>query len=397
MKRLRGGHVCCLLILQSLLAPALLAAAPLRSQIVMARGQKVAHTAAAQLVTITLPPGADASIVRHGFEQYGQNVAIEALKPGEIKLQLEGTNSRIGEIVTVVVTEKKTWDLYRRVVGALSGVEGISDRSIQVAGDRVVVAATLFSAADLQKCIELESTPGIVCAAQLSSAAAVVYPDTAYRPRGSIELTEQPAPAASATVQGLEGVSTWRAVLRLGDVPFLALVGSRADVMGRSADFASRFNRAAAEWTKRTDRGLPYPATFRRVASPGGYEVTMQWRHDQGTRGDVLMELAGDAIDPRLSASTGGVDRLLQWSSAILQDSFRLYFLGQRPSRTVTPTEPGPVAMLYDRALRLGGEMTRVKAPTLLARGFYSMKLSSGSDPFDRFVGRIPPGFEAAP
>ena len=62
-------------------------AEPSRHSLVLYKGQKLMYSTSSPIITITSPPGS-AQVVRNAFQQYGQNVALEALRPGETKLRV---------------------------------------------------------------------------------------------------------------------------------------------------------------------------------------------------------------------------------------------------------------------------------------------------------------------
>ena len=98
-----------LLILLALSAPAW-AQQPLRRTIVLSPGETVVYTAASQIATLATPAGTNTGaneIIRFDFEQYDTNITVRGVKTGEVKLLVEGTNERIGEIVTAIVVDRR--------------------------------------------------------------------------------------------------------------------------------------------------------------------------------------------------------------------------------------------------------------------------------------------------
>ena len=394
-------------------------AAKVRKTVVMAMGQTITLPTRAPVTTISTPPNTNEGkqqVVRYIFEQYDQAVTLQALKIGEAKLLIEGADSRIGEVLNVVVTTKELAEKHRYAVGSLAGIVGIDEQDIHLAGDRVVVTGEVFSLTDLNRCSALAAadmpaaaTRGrrrpappknrVICLTRLSSAAPAIFPDRGYIPAVSLEVEEQIVPLADSTTPGGEGISMWSSVVRLGDVPVLMMdSGERAQLIRRVADLADNLGRASAEWRAAAEKGEVYPTVFQARSAGGRYEISMVWRFDQGTKGEPLIQFAPQEVQ-RASIRAGGAgDRLVAWWTALLQDSFRLYYLAQRPSGILSASANDPLMPVYEHAVRLAdGKFERTNSSVAVARAYYALKASTGRDPFQDLLTRPPADFTGSP
>jgi len=394
---------------------------PQRKRIVMYKGEQLVVTTEGSIATVTAPAGTNDGanqIVRYVFDQYGRNIALQALKVGEVKLLVENTDSQIGEIAHVIVTDKPTSDRYRYVVGALTGIQGIASEDIHVAGDQVIVTGNVYSVPDLSRCSVLETQkmaapappprkprnapaplPKILCMAHLSSGAPAIYPQLGYIPAVSLQINETASAMSGGPTTGMEGSSSWAGIVRLGDIPVLTLTSpDRVQLIARAARFAKKLDRSVVEWKKQAESNRVYPTTFNARLVAGTYEIGMTWKYDQGTRGEALIGLTPEELQQASVRSGGGSDRLIQWWSGILQDAFRLYYLATRPSRTLSSAGQGPLLPLYQNALRLSGSnFERSNAPVALARSYFSIKSATGKDPFENLLTQPPADFQPGP
>lgn len=392
------------------------APAKARRTVVMAQGDKLTLPTRSPITTITSPAGTNEGrqqVVRYVFEQYDQSVILEALRTGEAKLLIEGTDSRIGEVFNVIVTSKDLAARHRNVAGILAGVVGISSEDVHLAGGRVVVTGEVYSVADLNRCGAIGApmmaggrgrnrTPprsSVACLTRLSSAAPAIFPDRGYIPAVSLEVEEQVVPLSDANTPGGEGTSMWSATVRLGDVPVLTMDSSeRSALIDRVAILAEHLSRASAEWRAAAEKGEVYPTVFQARSSGGRYEISMVWRFDQGTRGETLIQFTPQEVQ-RASVRAGGAsERLVAWWTALMQDAFRLYYLAQRPSGTLSASARDPLLPIYESAVRLAdGKFERTNSSVAVARGYYAMKAASGRDPFQDLLIRPPADFTGSP
>jgi hypothetical protein len=393
-----------------LLCATIAQAAPVRKAIVLAKGQRVDHEAAGSVLTVTTSPLAlTDSVARVRFDQYGQTVTLQAVKPGEVKLMLEYTDGRIGEILNVVVTEQAVADRQRFVASSVAAIEGLSAESVHATASHILIAGEVFSAADLRRCESLESGsaaakgknkgPVIVCGVRLRSSAAALFPSAGYEPTANVEIREAPVAAAAGEIEGLEGDSIWRATLRLGDVPFLEMASnSRPTLVTRAAKAVIALETAVDEWRRNADAGRTYPTTFGLRRAGNSYEMTMQWKFDQGTRGAPLIEVSPDDVIEISSRSGGGVERLLQWWAATLHDAFRMYFMASIPIKTTPPGTETPLLAVYNKALALhGAHLERQEAPIAFAQGYTALRWSTGTDPLGTVLTTVPGAFQPEP
>jgi len=396
-----------------LVCPAVLAAdGPLRKTVVLQTGEQLVHTAGGQIATLATPAGTNQGkneVVRYSFEQYDSNIALSAVKAGEIKLLIEYTDQQIHEVVNVIVTDKATAERYRYVVSSLAGVTGISPEDVQLSGEQIAITGSVYSVTDLNRCIGLEShdvqavrgkkpaVQRVHCLARLSSAAPLVFPDQGYMPRVNLQV-EQRVPAGE-TSEATERASQWNATVRLGDVPVLTLTArDRAPLVSRVTGFSGRLNAALTGWKKQLESNQMYPATFNVRQVGGAYELGMVWKYDQGRQGEALIRVTPEELQAASTRSGGGSDRLVQWWAAILQDAFRLYFLAHSPKETAGSSEKNPLILLYQNAVRLAGaSFGRPTAAAALGRSYFSLKSSSGADPFENLLTQPPAQFQPSP
>lgn len=395
------------------------APAKVRRTVVMAQGENLTLPTRAPVTTITSPPGTNEGklqVVRAVFQQYDQSVTLEALKLGEAKLLIEGTDSRIGEVLKVIVTSKDLAARHRNVVGILAGVAGMSSEDVHIAGDRIVVTGEVYSLTDLNRCgaIGSQTAPPpargrarrrtaprspVVCLTRMSSAAPAIFPDRGYIPAVSLDVEEQIVPMSDANTPGGEGESMWSAVVRLGDVPVLMMDSSeRSTLIQRVANLAENLSRASSEWRAAAEKNEVYPTVFQARSNGGRYEISMVWRFDQGTRGEPLIQFSPQEVQRASIRAGGASDRLVSWWTALLQDSFRLYYLAQRPSGTLSASTNDPLLPIYESAVRLAdGKFERSNSSVAVARGYYALKAATGRDPFQDLLTRPPADFTAEP
>lgn len=392
--------------------------AKVRKTVVMAVGQTITLPTRAPVTTISTPPNTNEGkqqVVRYIFEQYDQAVTLQALKLGEAKLLIEGADSRIGEVLNVVVTSKELAERHRYAVGSLAGIAGIDEQDVHVAGDRIVVTGEVYSLTDLNRCSALAAADApaqmhrgrrpaparnrIICLTRLSSAAPAIFPDRGYIPAVSLQVEEQIVPLSGANTPGGEDVSMWSSIVRLGDVPVLMMdSGERATLIRRVADLADNLGRASAEWRAAAEKDQVYPTVFQARSAGGRYEISMVWRFDQGERGEPLIQFTPQEVQRASIRAGGASDRLVAWWTALLQDSFRLYYLAQRPSGTLSASANDPLMPVYENAVRLAnGKFERTNSSVAVARGYYALKVSTGRDPFEDLLTRPPADFTGSP
>ncbi|MEO8216740.1 MAG: hypothetical protein ABI718_06635 [Acidobacteriota bacterium] len=408
MKKLFFSFILTLGALSLLAAPA-----TVRKTVVMAQGESLPFMTEAPIATISTPAGTNEGkeeVVRYLFQQYDRNITLQALKLGEAKLLIENTDSHIGEVVKVVVTNKDLAARYRYVTGSLAGIVGLSPEDVHVAGDRIVVTGKVYSMADLNRCDALASQGApppakgrkakpvanpIICLTRLSSAAPAIFPDRGYIPAVNLQVDEQVPGVADANMPGGEGVSMWSATVRFGDVPVLTMDSSdRAGLIRRVSDLAGSLDKASAEWRAQAEKGSIYPTVFRGRSTGTNYEISMVWKFDQGTKGVPLIQVSPQEVQHASMMAGGAGDRLISWWTAILQDTFRLYYLGQRPSGTLSSSNKDPLMPLYESAVRLtGGKFDRTNSAIAVARGYYALKAVSGQDPFQNLLTSPPTDF----
>lgn len=373
-------------------AAAVAAPATLRVPLVMYPGQEVTHSTRDALLTVAATPKGRVAV---HFDQYGNTVHLRATAAGEAKVLCELADNRIGEVLVVSVVKRETYDRYQRAVAAMSGVEGIDENSITAIGDRVVVAGTLYSVSDLQRCARLEQTKGTVCAARLASAATVAHPELGFLARASVEIGEETRTVNSAFTSGVEGASQWNAVVRFGDVPVLrAAGGDRESLLGWTSKLVARLNAIAESARRDAEVGRPYPVTFRVSSNEGGYQISALWNFGQGKGGEVIAAIPADALQDVGRDAGNSADRLMQWWVALLQDSFRAYIMAERPIRSAGATTSSPLTALYNDALRLrGSQLSLDAAPVALARAYFAEQFAAGRDPLANLLTSIPSDF----
>jgi hypothetical protein len=380
-------------------------AAPMRRSVVMGLGETTVVTTKSSIATVTTPPGSPA-VVAWTPEQYGNNISLKALKKGEVKLLVESTESRITEIVNVIVADKKVADRYRFIAGSLAGIEGLQPSDITLGDNAVVVGGTVYSLKDLQRCRAIDTStakasakvPATLCVARLSSAVPAVRQELGYMPAASVSFAETPLPAAAGSTEGAEGNSTWSATIRVGDVPVMELSSAnRADLFVRAARLAAKVNLLAAEWSTAAQKGTPYPTTFNYYGTATGYDLTAQWKYTQGTRGESLIRLTPDDLLQATMRSGGGVERMIQWWAALMQDAFRMYYMAALPAKSSVGTDP-LLRKTYQHAVTLTGtQLDRATSATAIARAIAAERWSEGHDPFEGLLTTIPAEFQPAP
>ncbi len=374
---------------------------PLRKQVVMYKGQVLSYVAAAPLITIQSPPSLKAETARllsvH-FDQYGQNVVLKGNREGYTKLLLEKTDSTIGEVLHVVVTDRKTWDRYRNVVAEISGIEGLNEEDVMVAGREVLITGNTWGTADEERCLKTAgSLPSkgtrVACAAHLSHAAPVIHPDRGWTARPAASLRESWQSLSGGDTRGMESESRWTLRLFLGDVPVIALEsGDRADLISRAVSYCGQMNDAIAEWSRDGARRKVYfPGTFQSRKTGSSWEIRMQWKFDQGTRGGLLVPVTAEQMQGAGAAESP--ERLVRWWVALLQDSFRLYYLAQRPAETLDGDGSGPLVELYEQALKVNPEFNRESAPVALARAAFALDATTGNPLFESLLTQPPAHF----
>lgn len=384
---------------------ALFAADVVRTNIVVGVGEEAVHPTVASIATVTSPAGTNigaSQVVRAIPEQYGQNLLLRGVKKGEAKLLVESTASRVSEVLNVSVVDKAVAARYRAVVGALANVDGIQANDIIVSDKSILITGTTYSAADQARCLAQETSGkgvSVVCAARLSSATVAVLPTSGYVALPNVTFTEEFSEASGELIAGSERSSNWIAELKLGDVPVMLLSSpGRGALASKAGTFVTKLRRAVAEWKKAADeknRIYPVLASSRRTGT--GYELSLVWRLDQGTRGQTLVELTFDELQKATASSGSSSDQLTDWWAASLQDAFRLYFMGSIPLRTGSVSD-SPLMRTYRAALRLDPTpFNRANAPARIARGYTSVRWESGTDPFDGYVTRVPQSFQGTP
>lgn len=377
-----------------LFASAALLAAPRNVSLVLYPGQELTYIASAPLLTVN---AGSQKAVATTFEQYGTRIQLRAKALGDATLLCEHADNRIGEIVAVTVVPKARFDVHQRALNALRGIEGLTPADVVVAGD-VVVTGNVYSQADLDRCIALErAEPSLVCGARLSSAAAIVTPAMGYAARANIEAGWEAEAFTAADAAGGEVTPTWTVTVRLGDVPvFHAESTDRARLLTTAARLTRKLNGVIAAWRAESEtKGTPYPVTFRSRSRADGFEWFAHWSFRHGSAGEALVtiplnDLAGVAAEAGVAP-----DLLVQWWLALLHDAFRLYFMAERPVRTVAnASDASPLVRLYQSALRLRGtELDDYTAQVAVARAWFALALSTGRDPFEKLLSAPPADF----
>src|SRR5258708_16045982 len=286
-----------------------------RIPLVMTSGQTVTHTAAAGLLTVTVvPPG---SLVAH-FDQYSGSLRLTASRPGVAKVLCEFVDNHIGEVLLVSIVSRDVLQEYERTTAALSGLEGVDSHSVLALPDRIAVVGTLYSMADLQRCLSLEHRTGRahengpVCAARISIAATVVHPELGYQSRARLAVQEQPSTVTSTYTAGMEGESKWTVLVRFGDVPVLrASATDRNALLGTATRLVARLNDIAERLRRDAGAGRAYPITFSASYAGAFHQISAHWNFNQGSGGEVLLRLPpADLQDVSHDSGLSG-DRLL--------------------------------------------------------------------------------------
>ena len=376
----------------------------LRSSVVVGVGEEAIYTTADSIVTVSSPQGTNqppAEIASVAAQQYGNTIIIRGARKGEVKLLVESTAGRITEILTVSVVDKGIADTHRRTAGMLASVDGISADTIFAAGTGVLITGMTHSSADALRCASMETTAAkgksaITCAARTNSAATAVLPGSDYMPTPNVTLREETSKLSGEVIPGSEGTSSWVAELRLGDVPFAVISAGRGALVDKCIGITAKLRRAIAEWKRAAERNRVYPTVVKARRTSRGFELAMQWRLDQGTRGETLAEITFDEIQYASAKSGTSPDRLVEWWAATLQETFRLYFLGMIPQRTAgTGGKPTALAVMYRSAIAQDPDaMSRDDLAARLALGYTAVRWSRGSDPFAEYATRVPSEFQ---
>lgn len=385
-----------------IVAPSLLAQAVARHNVVVGVGEELMHATSVSIATVTSPAGTNSGagqVVRATPEQYGQNILLRGVKKGEAKLLVESTASRVAEVINVTVVDKPVAAQYRTVAAAMASVDGIGRDGVVVGEKSILITGRTFSAADQARCMALEKAPrgvSVTCAARLNSALPAVFPEAGYTPLPNA-LIEEEFGEASGDVAGSERSSTWVATIRLGDVPVMLLSApSKSAMVARAATFTTRLRTAIAGWKRAADQGRVYPVTAASRRTATGYEIAMVSRLDQGSRGETLATFTFDELQKATLSSGATSDQLAEWWAALLQDAFRLYFMGSIPLRTGSGPD-NPLMQTYRAALRLDDSpLSRVNAPARIARGYTAVRWRTGGDPFATSLTTVPPAFSGA-
>jgi hypothetical protein len=374
-----------------------------RRNVILGVGEEVVHMTGVSIATVTTPPGTASEAVRFAAEQYGNAVRLRGIKKGDAKLLVESTAARIEEVVHVTVMEKGAAERARQIVTTFANAEGIGRDSVHVASDIVMISGTAFSPADHARCRNAESTASkkspvtVVCAARMNSAAFVVDGGTDYVPIASVAMREETTAASGEVPAGSEGASRWVAELRFGDVPFAELASNdHSALLRKSGAVVAKLRKASEEWKKAADtQNRIYPVLVHSRRTTSGYELAMQWRLDQGTRGDSIAEFSFDDLQHAVNTAGTAPDRVVEWWAGLLQDAFRLYHLGGLPLRTgASPA----LTSIYRSALSLENTpLGRSNAALRVARSFTATRWSSGADPLERLATAVPASFEQRP
>jgi hypothetical protein len=372
----------------AVIAPAV-AGPTISNTVVLSRGERIAYRTAAPIAIVSLQGGAKPKSAPFRFEpeQYAQTIGITGLREGEATLLVEDTTEHVGEMVRVVVVPKNLETAYHQVSEQFAaGTGGIGPPDVLIAPPNVVITGTAFSLAEMGRCVDAEKSPSVICAARLASVAAVVGQNSIPQARASVSVERQSSTSPSTPTE-------WRTILRIGDVPVVALQsGNFTSSVARSATAAHTLNRALAGWAKNAESNLTFPATFAVQNIAGRYEFGIQWNQTQGARGENFLDIQSS----ELLASEVGADsgRILDWHLAVFTDAFRLYTLARPPLRTAGRSENG-LQRLYSTALKVGnGDLTRTNCAQALARSFVSLQWSGGSDPLATLLTRIPDDFQ---
>lgn len=380
-----------------------------RGSVVLGVGEEALYTSRVSIATVSAPPGAAqqaSGVVKFVAQQYGNNVALRGLKKGETKLLVESTAARVEEVLHVTVVDPATAARYKSVASAMTNVDGVAPSDILVSPNGVLVTGTTFSMSDHNRCLGMERESGkvgkgkkavastVVCAARPNSAIVVVA-NGDLAPQPSVSIREEFAPATGDVPPGTEGNSLWVAEFRFGDVPFAEIASpSRSVLVDKAIAAATRLRKASAEWKQQAEqRNRVYPVLVAARRSSSGYELAMQYRLDQGTKGETILDVTFDELQHAVRASGSTSDRIIEWWAAALQDTFRLYYLASTPMRT--PGGDGALLALYRNAVAIDGNaMNRANAPAKVARGYTAQRWAAGRDPFDKYAVKVPSNFE---
>ena len=339
------------------------AAEPLRIPIVMYPGQQTTHTTKQSLTAVTFEEPAQQSVAKVRFDQYQEEVVLKATKNGQAVIHCQTVDNRVSEILDVSVVPRAQFERYRGVSDRLIGVDGVGP--IAVAGASVVVAGRVYTSADLETCRDLERSGGVVCAARLSAAISAIAPDVTVSPRASLDLSLGP--------------SGWNVVIRLAEIP-LAVVESpsRAALLEWSVPFVRNLNDLLRRWDPK--RG--YPPVISVGRKEKRVEITSIWNAGQGSRRTVLASIPSQRVAEAAASAGTTPDLLARWWGALLQDTLRMYLLGERPARSSTASRPSPLLRVYEHALALRGRgLEPASAAGNLSRAAFALALASGEDP----------------
>jgi hypothetical protein len=172
---------------------------------------------------------------------------------------------------------------------------------------------------------------------------------------------------------------------------------NRADLFVRAARLAAKVNLLAAEWSTAAQKGTPYPTTFNYYGTATGYDLTAQWKYTQGTRGESLIRLTPDDLLQATMRSGGGVERMIQWWAALMQDAFRMYYMAALPAKSSVGTDP-LLRRIYQHAVTLNGtQLDHATSATAIARAIAAERWSEGHDPFEGLLTTIPAEFQPSP
>jgi hypothetical protein len=339
-------------------------AAPLNRTVVLGRGERMVYQTSAPIAVVSLQRSGVRTtrpVVAFAPQQYQRTMTIAGVNEGEATLLVEDTAEKVAEVVRVIVVPKAFRAVYERTADEWAASGGRREDVIP-APPVIVIVGTAFSERIVERCErEQQVRSPVVCAARLAGASSVVGNDCA-KARASLEIV--PVPTAE-TESG-----RWNAVVRIAEVPVLTLSGNDFALLLRLAAGSVRtLNRALDEWRINADAGRQFPATFNTRQSGDEYEIAVQWTSRQGTRGAPLA-----------------------WEVALLTDIFRLYTLARAPQRTHAGGDT-VLDQLYRNALKLGGNLTDWNCASSLARGYVSLRWSTGADPFETLSTRVPDGF----
>lgn len=368
------------------------------SRVVVARGEQYLHKTAAPIATVSFPAAAQASmskVVRFAEDQYGHNIALQGLAPGEATLLVESTAEQIAEVVHVVVVDKKVAAAFRQVADNIEAMR-LSHAEVHLTPRVVLISGTVYSSAQHERCRSLAKQRNnpkvarVICGTRLNSTNSVVFSGAPVDPYASVAFSRKVGAGPADAV--------WTAEFRIGDVPaFVASSRNYAELVERVGSAVDRFNAAAAEWRNAARRsGLQYPFSARSLILPTGYSIALQWSPRQGTRGEQLIAFSADELrDPTARAQTSP-DRLIEWWAAVTQDAARLYLAGSRPMKT-GGADASPLMKLYRNALRLdAAPFEAANITPRLGRSYTALRWSAGRDPFAELLTAVPADFQSS-